>query len=136
MGMFFTIGELCRSNVAALNGIKNEPNMYQKVNMNKLIDNVLDPLRSAYKQPIHVSSGFRTKALNDILPGASKNSQHMEGKAADIWCTERKDNLWIFEYIRDHLEFDQLINEKPDKNGIPKWVHVSYNEDNNRNQVL
>ncbi|WP_299230272.1 D-Ala-D-Ala carboxypeptidase family metallohydrolase [uncultured Bacteroides sp.] len=135
MGMFFTIGELCRSDVALNKGIKNEPNLRQKMNMEKLIDNVLDPLRSAYRKPIYVNSGFRSLSLNKILGGA-KNSQHMEGKAADIQSADKKDNLWLFEYIRDNLEFDQLINEKPDKDGIPQWIHVSYNEDNNRNQVL
>lgn len=135
MGMFFTIGELCRSNVAALKGIKNEPNMAQRINMEKLIDNVLDPLRCAYRKPIYVNSGFRSETLNTLIGGA-RNSQHMKGMAADIRCSERKDNLWIFNYIKDHLEFDQLINEKPDKDGIPQWVHVSYNDDFNRGEVL
>ena len=135
MGQFFTIGELCRSDEAALKGIKNEPTMAIKITLNKLIDNVLDPLRSAYRKPISVNSGYRCELLNKLV-GGRKNSQHKEGKAADIKGRERKDNLWLFEYIRDHLEFDQLINEYPDENGIPKWVHVSYNEDNNRGMVL
>ena len=135
MGLFFTIGELSSSDVALKKGIKNEPNLRQKMNMEKLIDNVLDPLRSAYRKPIYVNSGFRTPLLNKLVGGA-KNSQHMEGKAADIQSADKKDNLWLFEYIRDHLEFDQLIGEKPNKDGIPQWIHVSFNEDFNRNQVL
>lgn len=135
MGLFFTIGELSSSDVALKKGIKNEPNLRQKMNMEKLIDNVLDPLRSAYRKPIYVNSGFRTPLLNKLVGGA-KNSQHMEGMAADIQSENKKDNLWLFEYIRDHLEFDQLIGEKPNKDGIPQWIHVSFNEDFNRNQVL
>lgn len=135
MGLFFTIGELCRSDVALKQGIKNEPNLRQKMNMEKLIDNVLDPLRSAYRKPIYVNSGFRTPLLNKLVGGAM-NSQHMDGKAADIQGEDKKDNLWLYEYIRDNLEFDQLIGEKPNKDGIPQWIHVSFNEDFNRNQVL
>ena len=131
MGRFFNIGELCRSNVADLKGIPNHPNTYQKMNMEKLIRNVLDPLRFKFGKPIYVNSGFRCATLNELIGGA-RNSQHMDGKAADITSGNKKDNKVIFELAQSMgLEFDQLINENQFS-----WIHISYNEDNNRNQVL
>lgn len=131
MGRFFSIGELCRSNVADLKGIPNHPNTYQKMNMEKLIRNILDPLRFKFGKPIYVNSGFRCATLNELIGGA-RNSQHMDGKAADITSGNKKDNKVIFELAQSMgLDFDQLINENQFS-----WIHISYNEDNNRNQVL
>lgn len=131
MGQFFTIGELCRSNVAALKGLKNEPNTAVKLNLTKLIDNVLDPLRTAYRKPIYVNSGYRCEELNRLV-GGSKNSQHMTGKAADITAGSKEENRKLFELVRKlGLDYDQLIDEKD-----YSWVHVSYNEDFNRNEIL
>ena len=131
MGRFFSIGELCRSNVADLKSIPNHPNTYQKMNMEKLIRNVLDPLRFKFGKPIYVNSGFRCAMLNELIGGA-RNSQHMDGKAADITSGNKKDNKVIFDLAQSMgLEFDQLINENQFS-----WIHISYNEDNNRNQVL
>ena len=128
---YFSIGELCRSNVADLKGIPNHPNTYQKMNMEKLIRNVLDPLRFKFGKPIYVNSGFRCATLNELIGGA-RNSQHMDGKAADITSGNKKDNKVIFELAQSMgLDFDQLINENQFS-----WIHISYNEDNNRNQVL
>ena len=128
---YFSIGELCRSNVADLKGIPNHPNTYQKMNMEKLIRNVLDPLRFKFGKPIYVNSGFRCATLNELIGGA-RNSQHMDGKAADITSGNKKDNKVIFELAQSMgLEFDQLINENQFS-----WIHISYKEDNNRNQVL
>ena len=131
MGQFFTIGELCRSNVAALKGLKNEPNTAVKLNLTKLIDNVLEPLRTAYRKPIYVNSGYRCEELNRLVGGA-KNSQHMTGKAADITAGSKEENRKLFELVRKlGLDYDQLIDEKD-----YSWVHVSYNEDFNRNEIL
>ena len=135
MGRFFSIGELCRSNVADLKGLNNAPNTMQKMNMEKLIFNVLDPLRAAYGKPINVSSGFRCETLNKLI-GGKKNSQHMKGQAADITVWDKKENKKIFDLIQKlGLEFDQLISEQTCDDGCG-WVHVSFNEDNNRNEIL
>lgn len=136
---YFSIGELCRSNVADLKGIPNHPNTFQKMNMEKLIDRVLDPIRSLYGKPIYVNSGFRCEALNKLVGGAKKSS-HLEGKAADITTGNPKENkkLWdviTFLHQEGDIEYDQLISEKP-INGNPSWIHISYNEDNNRNQMF
>ena len=131
MGRFFSIGELCRSNVADLKGINNHPNTFHKMNMEKLIDNVLDPLRARYGKPIYVNSGFRCATLNAAIGGAI-NSQHMYGKAADITAGNKSENKKLFELVQSlGLEFDQLIDENQ-----YSWIHISYNKDNNRMQIL
>lgn len=135
MGRFFSIGELCRSNVADLKGIPNHPNTFQKMNMEKLIDNVLDPLRARFGKPIYVNSGFRCESLNKLIGGA-KNSEHLNGCAADIRAQDLRENRRIFEILRDGgFEFRQLIWEKG-KDEYPQWVHISYNEDDNKCQIL
>lgn len=136
---YFSIGEMSRSKVADLKGIPNHPNTYQKMNLEKLIDNVLDPIRALYGKPVYVNSGFRSATLNKAVGGA-KNSQHMEGKAADITTGTPEENkkLWdviMFLLQEGDISFDQLIYEKP-VNGNPSWIHISYNEDNNREQIL
>ncbi len=141
---YFSIGELCRSNVADLKGIPNHPNTCHKMNLEKLIVNVLDPVRIKFGNPIYVNSGFRSETLNKVIGGA-KNSQHMKGQAADITAGNPKENkrLWdlFLEMIESgNIEVDQLLNEKPVfQSGLgecPSWIHVSYNEDNNRGQIL
>lgn len=136
---YFSIGELCQSNVADLKGIPNHANTYQRMNLEKLILRVLDPIRSLYGKPIYVNSGFRSEKLNELVGGA-KNSQHIQGKAADITAGNPRENKKLLDVImflfqEGDIEFDQLINEKP-INGEPSWIHISYNEDNNRCQVL
>lgn len=136
---YFTIGELCQSNEADKRGIPNHPNTAQKMNMEKLIDRVLDPIRSLYGKPIYVNSGFRCPTLNKVV-GGSKNSQHMTGQAADITGGSPRENkkIWdviMFLFQEGDIDFDQCLNEKP-INGEPSWIHISYNEDNNRGQIL
>ena len=99
--------------------------------MTALVDNVLDPLREAYGKPIRVNSGFRCPALNKAVKG-SATSDHMTGRAADITGGSPAENKKLFYMIQElELPFDQLIDEKHFS-----WVHVSYREGANRNQVL
>ena len=129
---WFSIDELCRSAKADKLGIKNEPTAQDIECMQTLIDKVLDPLREAYGRPIKVNSGFRTKQLNAVLPGSSRTSQHMTGEAADITVGSKDGNKWLFEYIRDNLPYDQLIDEYN-----YSWIHVSLDVDMcNRREII
>lgn len=87
-------------------------------------------MREWYGKPIIVNSGYRCEALNKAIGGA-KSSQHMLGEAADITVGSKEENEKLFDYIKDNLEFDQLINESDFS-----WVHVSYREGRLRKQVL
>lgn len=123
MGKFFSIEELCRSNTAKQKGIENTPSQEVIDNLNKLIDNVLDPLREWYGKPIHIESGYRCPELNKAVGGVS-NSFHTQGYSADIDMGDKEDNLPIFNYIKDNLPFTELGWE-----GGGRWVHVAYKED-------
>ena len=124
--------EAVGSNYAKQKGIKNKPNEEQVENMKLLAEEVFEPLREWVDAPIKVNSMFRSLELNTALKG-SKTSSHMNGEAMDITSMGGKSNLEMFHYIKDNLEFDQLIWEFGKE---PKWLHVSFNKDNNRKQVL
>lgn len=127
---YFSIKEMTKSNIATAKGIDNTPDQTITNNLIKLIEAVLDPLREWYGKPITVNSGYRCEALNKAIGGA-KSSQHMLGEAADITVGSKEENEKLFDYIKDNLEFDQLINESDFS-----WVHVSYREGRLRKQVL
>ena len=136
--MHFTLEELYASATAKAKGINNKPNVQQMINLVYLAAYVLEPLRCAMNEPIKIGSGFRSQALNKAVGGAS-NSQHLKGQAADL-CIDgdlKKGRKW-FEYIKNHLPFDQLIWEKNPRTGT-EWVHVSFIHPDlgrNRRQVL
>ena len=123
--MHFTIEEMYASDTARRLGINNKPNMQQMINLVYLCAYVLEPLRVAMDEPIKIGSGFRCQALNKAVGGVS-SSQRLKGQAADL-CIDgdiRKGRRW-FEYIKNHLPFDQLIWETNPKTGS-SWVHVSF----------
>ena len=124
--------EAVGSNYAKQYGIKNKPNEEQVENMKLLAEKVFEPLREWVGCPIRVNSMFRSKELNSAIKGSLKSS-HLNGEAMDITSMGGKSNLEMFHYIKDNLEFDQLIWEFGKE---PKWLHVSYNKDKNRKQVL
>jgi len=130
--------EATNSNYAKQHKITNKPNEEHIENMELLAEKVFEPLREWVGCPIRVNSMFRSEKLNTALKG-SNTSSHMKGKAMDITfmaCDKEgcKSNLDMFYYIKDNLDFDQLIWEFGSE---PKWLHVSYNsEKDNRKQVL
>lgn len=128
---YFTVAEFVKSDTADRRAIDNRLPKELLPNVQALVNNVLDPLREAYGKPIRVNSGFRCPALNKAVKG-SATSDHMNGRAADITAGSPKENKRLFYLIQElGLPFDQLIDEKHFS-----WVHVSYREGANRNQVL
>lgn len=128
--------EVTYSNQANALRIGNVPNAEQLHNLKLVCANIFDKVREHFGKPIGISSGFRSIELNTRING-SKSSQHMEGKALDIdgdifGGINNKD---IFDYIRKNCTFDQLIWEFGSENA-PAWVHVSYNKEGNRGQIL
>jgi zinc D-Ala-D-Ala carboxypeptidase len=113
--------EVTRSDYAKRNGIDNMPNPEHTENLIELANKIFEPLRAYINKPIHISSGYRSKELNAKIGGA-KNSQHTVGQAIDIDQGDRKQNIEIFDFIKNNLNYDQLINEFN-----YDWVHVSYN---------
>ena len=128
----FTLAEMTKSSTAKRLGIDNTPNPQQLENLVELCHKVLQPLRDAIG-PINISSGLRVPELNKAV-GGSATSQHcaMNGAAADI---DVQDNKEVFDFIKNNLQFDQLIWEFGDDSN-PAWVHVSYKTENNRGEIL
>ena len=125
--------EATHSNYAEQFSIENKPKDEHVKNMELIADKVFEPLREWVGGPIKVNSMFRSLELNTALKGSYKSS-HMTGNAIDITSMGGKTNLEMFHYIKDNLDFDQLIWEF----GIePVWLHVSYkNKKDNRQQIL
>jgi zinc D-Ala-D-Ala carboxypeptidase len=123
-----TLKEFQASGIATLRGIKNEMSESQIASAKLLCENVFEPLRLYLNTPIKISSGFRSVQLNKMI-GGSATSQHTKGEAMDLQI-----NAKGFNFIKDKLEFDQLIWEFGNDEQ-PSWVHVSFSS-RNRKQVL
>ena len=123
------------SNTALRRGLDNTPNESQLKCMKDTAEGLFEPLREWVGGPIKINSFFRGEPVNTAI-GGSKYSQHMKGQAIDIDDTfGHKTNAEMYHYIKDNLDFDQLIWEFGVKN--PQWLHVSYkNKKDNRKQVL
>lgn len=120
---YFNLGELTKSATAKRLRIDNTPSENEINNLNALVDNVLDPLREAWGQPIIVSSGYRCGKLNKAVGGVPL-SQHTMGQAADIHTVSDtpKENKRLYDLIRElDLPIDQCLNEYNFN-----WIHVSY----------
>ena len=117
-------------------GIDNTPNNDQLLKMVSVAEEVFEPLRAYVGGPIKINSFFRCPELNTAIGGSSK-SQHCKGQAIDIDDTfGRMTNAEMYNFIKDNLEFDQIIWEFGDDDN-PDWVHVSYvSLKDNRNRCL
>jgi len=132
-----SLSEVVKSNTATRRGIDNTPSDEHLKNLKTISVEVFQPLRDELGEPIGISSGYRSDALNEAI-GGSKISQHSKGEALDLDgdIFGNLENSVIFEYIKKHIDFDQLIWEfGNDKN--PDWVHVSFvSKKENRNEIL
>ena len=137
MSQYFTFSELTKSSTADKLGIDNTPKeKYIQDNLTELMD-FLDGVREAWTTmceekswgtaSIIVNCGYRCDALNEAVKG-SKTSAHSIGAAADIEPKNQRNKeflKFLEQYLLDnHIPFDQLLNEKPDKNGVPSWIHI------------
>lgn len=124
------------SATALRKGIENEPGEYELQNMELIAEKVFEPLRKAVNGPIKINSFFRSEKLNKAIGGSSK-SQHCQGRALDLDDTYGyMSNKNMYHYIKDNLDFDQMIWEFGTKDN-PSWVHVSYvDADSNRKRCL
>lgn len=111
-------------------GLLNEPGQEEIRNLKLLVQKVLQPARDKFGV-INVTSGYRSPEVNSAV-GGSATSDHVHGRAADIQCD---DMATVFNYIRKYLPFKQLIWEFG-TDVQPKWIHVSYDANNSRGEVL
>ena len=133
----FSVMEFERSATAKKYGINNEMPPKAIAAAIRLCSNVLEEVRAHFGMPIYISSGYRCPAVNShsSVKGARK-SQHMKGEAADIYIKNTEMPLRaVAVWMRDHLDYDQLIWETRITGA--KWIHVSYkNKEENRHQAL
>jgi hypothetical protein len=132
-----SLAEVTRSETAKRNGIDNKPTAEHLENFKLLAEKVFEPIRAHFGVPIHISSGYRSEALNKFIKGSS-SSQHCKGEAIDIDMDGNSSdvtNKMVFDFIVSNLDWDQIIHEfGTDSN--PDWVHVSYTKGKNRKQKL
>lgn len=126
--------ECVTSQTAERKGIDNTPDADVICNLKTIAEKVFQPLRTHFKKPIRVSSGYRSPNLNRAI-GGSVTSQHVKGEALDLQATNGFTNRQIYDYVKKNLDFDQLIWEYGTDNE-PAWVHVSYRAKGNRKQIL
>ena len=132
------LSEVVRSESAKRKGISNMPTPEHIANFKVLAEKIFEPIRVHFRCPIVVSSGYRSKELNQAI-GGSNSSQHCTGEAIDLdmdGTPHGVSNRMVFDYIKNNLEFDQLIYEFGNSEN-PDWVHVSYESTGKqRKQVL
>jgi hypothetical protein len=136
LSKYATLDECSRSVTASRLGIDNNPPLEVRDNLREVCSKVFDPCREFAGGPLAIASGYRSPKLNKAV-GGSKTSEHMLGQALDIDCDTfgNKTNAELFHFIKDNLEFNQLIWEfGTDKN--PEWIHVSYSRLHNKKQIL
>ena len=123
---YFSIPEL---------GIDNRPPKCAYHLLHVLVEQLLDPIREAWGEPIVVSSGYRCKELNTLVGGA-QHSHHLLGCAADLIAGNKTDHRRLFNLIQQmqregKIRFTQLIWE-----GDGRWIHISYVPSDLRCQVI
>ena len=131
-----TLAEVTKSNTAKRLGISNSPTAEHLENLKEVAENVFQKIRDYFGCPIYVSSGYRSNRLNKAVKGSS-TSDHCKGMALDLDADVfgQVTNAEIFHYIKNNLEFKQLIWEFGNEDQ-PDWVHVSYDPKNNKKTVL
>jgi hypothetical protein len=131
----FTLQELIYSDTAIRMGLDNKPNDETVENLKILCENILEPIRTYFNNPLIISSGYRSETLCKAV-GSSSKSQHIKGQAVDfeIFGIPNKE---VSDWIVQNLNFDQCIlefwNENEPNSG---WVHCSYSKEGNRKQYL
>jgi zinc D-Ala-D-Ala carboxypeptidase len=124
----FSLAELTKTR----HKVDNTPSAAQVENLRTLCEKVLQPLRDAVG-PVNVTSGFRNKDVNALVNGA-RNSDHLHGYAADLQSPDGNHKK-LFDYIKANLMYSQLIWEFGG-DAQPQWVHVSYNPNDLKREIL
>lgn len=122
--------------------LTNIPSAKSLENMRLLANAIFEPLRCHFGMPIRINSFYRCYEVNTSI-GGSTASQHMCGAlsgwkeaAIDITSmTRAPTNATLFKWLRENVEFDQLIWEFGSDIG-PDWIHVSYRHNANRKQIM
>ena len=148
----FTLEELCRTSVRTAEGNRPQPQHIE--NLRRLCRNWLEPLRYAYNcryvlaedesydtypyaEPIIISSGYRSVAVNKAVGGAA-NSNHLTGCAVDIRAAGLEQALRYAVLLLDisderKADFDELLLERNARGSY--WIHLAVRPHGNRRKV-
>jgi len=127
--------EATKSRTAIKKGLDNTPDKATLTRMKYAAEKVFEPVREFFGVPIAITSFYRSLRVNRAV-GGSSTSEHVYGSAIDIDADRfgMVTNREIFDYIKDNLDFNQLIWEFGD-NKNPDWVHVSCKQYGNKKQI-
>lgn len=125
-----SLEEATKSNTALRNGIDNTPSVEVAKCMILVATKCFEPLRKWYGKPIKINSFYRSWELNKLV-GGSLTSQHVKGEAIDMDAGSKEENEKLFDWCKENLIYDQLINEYDFS-----WVHISLKKEVNRQQIL
>lgn len=131
----FSYDELIASSTAKRLGLDNTPTPEEKERLRQLAEDILQPIRDAWRAPIVVTSGFRSEAVNKAVGGV-KTSQHRLGEAADIKVGGKERNRKLFNFIykmisKGDIKVGQLIDEYN-----YQWIHISLPRKNKENNQI
>jgi hypothetical protein len=114
----FTLEELTASETAERNGWDNSPNDQELANLTRLAD-FLEQVKVVLNgKPIMISSGLRTKKVNDAV-GSRDTSQHRIGCAADFRVPGMTPDQVVKAIVASGIGYDQVIRE------FDRWTHIS-----------
>jgi len=141
-----SLSEMIKSQTSSRKGIDNSSTPEHIENMKVLAEKIFQPVRENFNVHFSISSCYRSEDLNKAIGGAHKyvdgkyvaTSQHCKGEAIDLDrdYADAPNNAEVFHFIKDNLDFDQLIWEFGTEEN-PSWVHVSYSTTRTqRNKIL
>lgn len=118
----FSLREMCSSQTARIYSIDNTPDQATIERLRTLCKDVLQQARDTWNKPIHVNSGFRSKALNKAV-GGKQNSYHLSGQAADLYVDGEKDGFALSALLLRAKLTDLVLLER---RGKKYWIHVQW----------
>ncbi len=114
----FTLEELTASETAERNGWDNSPNDQELANLVRLAEFLEQVKEVLAGKPIIISSGLRTKKVNDAV-GSKDTSQHRIGCAADFRVPGMTPDEVVKAIVASGIGYDQVIRE------FDRWTHIS-----------
>jgi hypothetical protein len=114
----FTLEELTASETAERNGWDNSPSDAELANLTRLADFLEQVKVVLGGKPIMISSGLRTKKVNDSV-GSKDTSQHRLGCAADFRVPGMTPDQVVKAVVASKIGYDQIIRE------FDRWTHIS-----------
>lgn len=121
----FFFEEFTESTTATRLKIDNHPDRQACQNLLVLCEEVLQPARKQWGKPMHITSGYRSKALNKAVGGVW-NSYHLTGQACDIATHSADESNQLAELLIKQSKTDAAIIEHTQNGGW--WVHVQWTD--------